>query len=477
MLPTFTSPVDLAVEATANTTSSIDVPKQHNDPVADIDWVALATHLNSCESFLPFQNASTTLTDEIPLFGFAGQDGTGGHTSLSDAPHSNAGQSIITPEFHLLDQQDFGLDLESLLPPALLHDQVPESFTDNQQEFRSHTPLTAFSTPPLVSPEATADYMDGGNFSATSSSCGIGCTESVPEQSTTYGTFAPLHTLASNLAAPQDVYGPGFAFDSVSSEFPNLNITSYFPSVFMLPPANKMSSGHEFDATLDPKDSGYPMPPTLSPPASISGSTSPYWDSMRLPQFTPPGSSTASPAPYYTPPQPGWAPDSSPVAGLSSSPATARQGRATKARKEKRHGQRHDPTWNIKVEALNVSRPYSPCAVDADQVKKILEEAAKAFKNENPSVVCKWIACTETVAMGSYRDHLRRAHGVNKGPVSCAWSGPCTLNAPIDAGSVVKHIKSVHLGLKLRCTVCNRFFSRRDSLKRHLEGRPESDSA
>ncbi|KAJ7466651.1 hypothetical protein B0H11DRAFT_2307341 [Mycena galericulata] len=388
MLPTFTLPVDLAVDATANTTASTDVPKQHNDPVADIDWMAFATtHPNSLESFLPFQNA---LTDEFPLFGFAGQtilsDGTGIDTSLSDAPHSNAGQSITTPEFHLLDQQDFGLDLESLLPPALLHAQVPESLADDQQDFWSHVAVGAFSTPPLVWPEATADYMDDGYFSANSSSCGIGCTESVPEQSTTYGSFAPLHTLASNLAAPQDVDGPGFAFDNVSSEFPDPNITSYSQSVFMLPPANMMSSGDGFYATLD-------------------------WNSMRLPQFTPSGSSTASsPASYYTLPQSGWAPDSSaPVAGPSSAPATARQGQATKARDAGRDTIRR------------VSKPHSGCAADADagEIRKILEEARKVFENENPNVVCKWDTCTETVAMKGYREHLRKAHGVDHARVSC----------------------------------------------------------
>ncbi|KAJ7466593.1 hypothetical protein B0H11DRAFT_2284555 [Mycena galericulata] len=474
MLSTFTSPVDPAVDATANTTASTDVPKQHNDPVADIDWMAFSTHSHSLESFLPFQNA---LTDEFPLFDFAVKtllsDGTGIHTSLSDAPHSNAGQSITTPEFRLLDQQDFGLDLESLLPPAFLHAQVPESLADDQQDFWSHVAGGAFSTPPLVWPEATADYTDDGNFSAPSWSYGIGCTESVPEPSTAYGTCAPLHTLASNLAAPQDVDGPGFAFDSVPSEFLDPNITSYSPPVFMFPPANKMSSGHGFDAALDSKDLGYPMPPTLSPPASISHSTSPYWDSMRLPQFTPPGSSTASsPAPYYPYPQPGWAPDSSaPVAGPSSAPATARQARATNARKEKRHGQRHDPTWSIPV---SKPKPHSSCAVDADQIKTVLEEARKVFENENPNVVCKWNGCTETVAMARYRQHLRKAHGVDHGSVSCGWSGTCTVDRPIEASSVVKHVQSVHLELKLRCKGCRHPFSRRDSLKRHLEERPDS---
>ncbi|KAJ7195771.1 hypothetical protein GGX14DRAFT_674309 [Mycena pura] len=91
---------------------------------------------------------------------------------------------------------------------------------------------------------------------------------------------------------------------------------------------------------------------------------------------------------------------------------------------------------------------------------------------------CRWAGCQALVQLGKLWAHLSVAHGCLEGMlVRCAWAG-CMYQDAMEAGSLVKHLRSeTHLNIKTRCVGCNSDFARPDALGRHLRGSKGKEKA
>ncbi|KAF8210781.1 hypothetical protein K438DRAFT_1959005 [Mycena galopus ATCC 62051] len=104
-------------------------------------------------------------------------------------------------------------------------------------------------------------------------------------------------------------------------------------------------------------------------------------------------------------------------------------------------------------------------------IEKVIEQAMKKAASARQPIQCQWGECGETVSTepNALRKHMQDMHGVLEGgQVSCLWAG---CSSKIKTSSLVQHLTSTkHLGLGIRCPLCDKGLARKDALRRHLSG-------
>ncbi|KIJ08824.1 hypothetical protein PAXINDRAFT_18059 [Paxillus involutus ATCC 200175] len=77
--------------------------------------------------------------------------------------------------------------------------------------------------------------------------------------------------------------------------------------------------------------------------------------------------------------------------------------------------------------------------------------------------------CTQPLygTMSSIREHIRM-HGhkhSRRSTVQCPWTG---CRDQLQWANMMRHIRSIHMGIRLQCWACGKFFTRAKALERHI---------